>query len=79
LINLLCDTALVYGYAEQKRFIDSGLVDDVARDKHKGSVLPLRMIPGDAPAETGFSTQNTSTGNNSIGGPPQVKGKILKK
>jgi general secretion pathway protein A len=35
LINLLCDTALVYGYAEQKYKIDAQIICDVARDKKK--------------------------------------------
>jgi general secretion pathway protein A len=40
LINLLCDTGLVYGFAEQKRQIDARMVDDVARDKQKGGIFP---------------------------------------
>jgi general secretion pathway protein A len=39
-INLLCDTALVYGFAEQKPRIDVQLMDDVARDKQKGGIFP---------------------------------------
>jgi type II secretory pathway predicted ATPase ExeA len=41
LINLLCDTALVYGYAEQKRRIDAKLVADVAREKQQGGIFPV--------------------------------------
>ena len=40
LINLLCDTALVYGFAEQRPRIDAQLVDEVARDKQKGGIFP---------------------------------------
>ena len=40
LINLLCDTALVYGFAEQKKQIDARTVDEVARDKQKGGIFP---------------------------------------
>jgi hypothetical protein len=40
LINLLCDTALVYGYAEQRERIDSALVTDVAREKQQGGIFP---------------------------------------
>jgi general secretion pathway protein A len=40
LINLLCDTALVYGYAEQQEQIDSALVTDVAREKQQGGIFP---------------------------------------
>ena len=39
-INLLCDTALVYGFAEQKPRIDAHLVNDVAQDKRKGGIFP---------------------------------------
>ena len=40
LINLLCDTALVYGYADQRDVIDSALVTDVAREKQQGGIFP---------------------------------------
>jgi len=40
LINLLCDTALVYGYAEQKQQIDARLVTQVAREKQLGGIFP---------------------------------------
>ncbi len=40
LVNLVCDTALVYGYAEQAERITAALVRDVARDKRKGGLFP---------------------------------------
>jgi general secretion pathway protein A len=40
LINILCDTALVYGFAEQRRHIDVALIQQVLRDR-AGGVLPL--------------------------------------
>ena len=40
LINLLCDTALVYGFAEQKHRIDARLVTEVAREKQAGGIFP---------------------------------------
>jgi general secretion pathway protein A len=40
LINLLCDTALVYGYAEERRTIDAQIVHDAAWDKKKGGIFP---------------------------------------
>jgi putative secretion ATPase (PEP-CTERM system associated) len=43
LINLLCDTALVYGYAEQIRHIGAQLIEDVAREKQKSRIVPLRQ------------------------------------
>ena len=40
LINLLCDTALVYGFAEQSDIIDEKLVHDVVREQHSNSIIP---------------------------------------
>jgi len=42
LINLLCDTALVYGYAEQMQRIGRQLLEDVVRDKQMGHIVPLK-------------------------------------
>jgi hypothetical protein len=39
LINLLCDTSLVYGYAEQREKVDAALIKDVAQDKQKGGLF----------------------------------------
>ena len=53
LINLLCDTALVYGFAEQRERIDAQVVQDVARDKAQGGLwpgtvdLPMSATSGD--------------------------------
>ncbi len=51
LINLLCDTALVYGYAEQSAYISAALVTDVAREKQQGGIFPIYAVarhePGD--------------------------------
>lgn len=38
-INTLCDTALVYGYAEQKPRIDAGILHDVVRDRKMGTIF----------------------------------------
>jgi len=40
LINLLCDTALVYGFAEQSESISEKLVHDVVREQHNNSIIP---------------------------------------
>ena len=45
LINVICDTALVYGFADDKQQIDPALVHDVAKDREAGG-LPL---PGASP------------------------------
>jgi hypothetical protein len=39
---MLCDTALVYGFAEQRERIDAQLVHDVASDKQKGGLFPQK-------------------------------------
>ncbi len=41
LINLLCDTALVYGYAEGAARITAALANDVAHEKRKGGIFPI--------------------------------------
>lgn len=40
LINLLSDTSLVYGFAEQSQLIDAQLVHDVVREQHSNSIIP---------------------------------------
>jgi type II secretory pathway predicted ATPase ExeA len=40
LINSLCDTALVYGFAEQRRIIDAELMAQVIRDRTDGGIFP---------------------------------------
>jgi general secretion pathway protein A len=45
LINMLCDTALVYGFAEQRERIDAQLIHDVAKDKQKGGLFPQHSQP----------------------------------
>jgi putative secretion ATPase (PEP-CTERM system associated) len=41
LINLLCDAALVYAFAEQRPTVGVELVRDAATDKQNGGLLPL--------------------------------------
>jgi general secretion pathway protein A len=45
LINLLCDTTLVYGFAEQTKLIDTNLVNDVVREQHSNSIVPTFNKP----------------------------------
>jgi general secretion pathway protein A len=40
-INILCDTALVYGFANDEDVISGDLVDQVIADKQQFSILPL--------------------------------------
>jgi type II secretory pathway predicted ATPase ExeA len=41
LINQVCDTALVYGFAEQRNPIDRGIIELVLRDRGESGLLPL--------------------------------------
>ena len=41
LINVLCDAALIYGYAEDRLQIDADLIDSVVFDKKQEGILPL--------------------------------------
>jgi type II secretory pathway predicted ATPase ExeA len=43
LINIVCDTALVYGFADQKPAIDVELIEQVLHDR--AGVLPLKRAP----------------------------------
>jgi type II secretory pathway predicted ATPase ExeA len=52
LINLVCDTALVYGYAEQVRVIEPRLVGQVLKDKRIGfAPIGRRGVPGESAAD----------------------------
>lgn len=61
LVNLLCDTALVYGYAEQTPRIGAALIEDVARDKQQGRIVPLRQATDESEQEAGNGTPGTPT------------------
>jgi general secretion pathway protein A len=61
LINLLCDTALVYGFAEQKPRIDARIVDEVARDKKKGGIFPSQKRGSGAMIDTRAPVSDSST------------------
>lgn len=45
LINTLCDTALVYGFAEDKTLIDIEVIFSVVADKKLGGLMPLSDRP----------------------------------
>lgn len=63
LINVLCDTALVYGFAEQKARIDANIVVDVVREKARGGIFPIREDrPGHDGAMFGKSEAKMETG-----------------
>ena len=52
IINLLCDTALVYGYAENRATLDAELVHAVARERQASSVPPALRLAAVAPPVT---------------------------
>ena len=41
LINLICDTAMVYGFADQIKRIDADTIDEMVRERMRDSVVPL--------------------------------------
>jgi general secretion pathway protein A len=46
MINILCDTALVYGFARGENSISAELVADVIADKQQYSIFPLQNAVG---------------------------------
>lgn len=61
LINVLCDTALVYGFAEQQRVIDAELMTDVINDRQEG----LSPIRDQAPSGSSGKRKRKSRDKNS--------------
>lgn len=47
LINVLCDAALVCGFADERSKIDADLVHDVVRDKTLGGIVPVWEYRGE--------------------------------
>ncbi len=41
LINQLCDSTLLYGFAEEVSYLSTGLVMQAAKDRSEGGILPL--------------------------------------
>ena len=54
LINLLCETALVYGFADDRELIDADLVEEMVHERMEDSVVPLANRDGN----------NEASGNN---------------
>jgi type II secretory pathway predicted ATPase ExeA len=59
LINLLCDTALVYGYGDEEPRITVEIVRKVIADK-QASFTPVRIEADDVPATRGAAEQESS-------------------
>jgi len=52
LINLICDTAMVYGFADQIKLIGEDLVDEMVSERMQDSVVPLHKKPPEKKAKT---------------------------
>ena len=50
IINVICDAALVFGYAEERRQIDLPLMREVLAELETTGVLPSPLVPSGAPA-----------------------------
>lgn len=59
LINIICDIAMIYGFAEQQDYIDKKIIRDVARDRLKGQILPIHEDEHEADLKNKFSTKPT--------------------
>jgi len=57
LINLLCDTALVYGFATRRKTITAEIVEEVVRDKTSGRRLWDATVGGASGARRGCTRQ----------------------
>lgn len=44
-INVLCDTALIYGYSENAKYITSELINEVIEDKRNFGIFPVNAQP----------------------------------
>lgn len=44
IINVLCDTSLVYGFSNGRKFISEDLVTRVIADKQQYSIFPIRQV-----------------------------------
>jgi general secretion pathway protein A len=46
MINVLCDTALVYGFAGDRRVVGQDIVKEVIADKQQHSMFPFKSLSG---------------------------------
>jgi type II secretory pathway predicted ATPase ExeA len=44
LVNIVCDTALVYGFSDQRALIEADIIEQVIQDRAEGGLLPLRVF-----------------------------------
>ena len=77
LINTLCDTALVYGFANQNTFIDAGLIYEVACDKSSGGIFPIAVKPCDQLRPVVIEPEPVMTEETPVVDEPQVPDELL--
>ena len=41
LINILCDTALIYGFADELKEINAKVIEEVIKDKRQGGLFKI--------------------------------------
>ena len=65
IINVICDTALVYGYADGQKIIDKRIIENVIKERDESGIFsgldvdsPL-SAKTDLPDEKGFDTSNS--------------------
>jgi general secretion pathway protein A len=44
MINVLCDTALVYGFAGERKIVGQDIVREVIADKQQHSMFPFKSL-----------------------------------
>ncbi|MGB5398047.1 MAG: AAA family ATPase, partial [Gammaproteobacteria bacterium] len=70
LINLLCDTVMVYGFADQVKLIGENLVDEMVRERMADSLVPLVRS---APAAADKGTASEQSKKNSAPDPESAR------
>jgi len=57
LINLLCETALVYGFADETELVNANLVEEMVQERMEDSVVPLVNLDGGKGASSKHNEQ----------------------
>ena len=73
----MCDTALVYGFADQKKTIDVDLIEEVVKERMESSVVPLLNV--EKPVKTYQKHDNDFPWINPDGGTEGLKPAAEKK
>jgi general secretion pathway protein A len=68
IINVICDAALVFGYAEERRQIDLGLIQEVLGELEATGVLPAAAAP---PAAAAAAPVSVAAGAPQVAAPAQ--------